>query len=302
MVFIDDALCDASLCGNQPRVNSNNEVHMFWLPLLLLFWLMTVAFTYVLFYYESANGPHLEVLRSRGSVPITILKGFLWSLYSQLLVLLTTATALHRKYYRLPPDPPKKNPIIFVHGLYHNHTGWYLYLRWFRRWGWSHAKAINLRGKFRSIHEFARILADEVEKVMAESQSDQVDLVGHSMGGLVIRSYLTEDHARAKIRRVVTLGSPHGGSKLAVLGLGQAAKEMVPGSAFLQSLSQGVQMPQGGGFYSIYTLVDNMVLPNESTKLAWDGVKNLETRIIDHVGLVFCKQTARLVRECLEEN
>ena len=302
MVFIDDALCDASLCGNQPRVNSNNEVHMFWLPLLLLFWLMTVAFTYVLFYYESANGPHLEVLRSRGSVPITILKGFLWSLYSQLLVLLTTATALHRKYYRLPPDPPKKNPIIFVHGLYHNHTGWYLYLRWFRRWGWSHAKAINLRGKFRSIHEFARILADEVEKVMAESQSDQVDLVGHSMGGLVIRSYLTEDHARAKIRRVVTLGSPHGGSKLAVLGLGQAAKEMIPGSTFLQSLSQGVQMPQGGGFYSIYTLVDNMVLPNESTKLAWDGVKNLETRIIDHVGLVFCKQTARLVRECLEEN
>ena len=275
---------------------------MFWLLLLLLFWLMTVAFTYVLFYYESANGPHLEVLRSRGSVPITILKGFLWSLYSQLLVLLTTATALHRKYYRLPPDPPKKNPIIFVHGLYHNHTGWYLYLRWFRRWGWSHAKAINLRGKFRSIHEFARILADEVEKVMAESQSDQVDLVGHSMGGLVIRSYLTEDHARAKIRRVVTLGSPHGGSKLAVLGLGQAAKEMIPGSTFLQSLSQGVQMPQGGGFYSIYTLVDNMVLPNESTKLAWDGVKNLETRIIDHVGLVFCKQTARLVRECLEEN
>jgi triacylglycerol lipase len=257
---------------------------------------------FVLFYYESANGPHLEVLRSRGSVPITILKGFLWSLYSQLLVLLTTATALHRKYYRLPPDPPKKNPIIFVHGLYHNHTGWYLYLRWFRRWGWSHAKAINLRGKFRSIHEFARILADEVEKVMAESQSDQVDLVGHSMGGLVIRSYLTEDHARAKIRRVVTLGSPHGGSKLAVLGLGQAAKEMIPGSTFLQSLSQGVQMPQGGGFYSIYTLVDNMVLPNESTKLAWDGVKNLETRIIDHVGLVFCKQTARLVRECLEEN
>lgn len=273
---------------------------MFWLGVLLFFWLMGVAFTYVLFYYESANGPHLELLRSRGSVPILILKGFLWSLYSHLLVLVTTATALHRDYYTLPPGPADKTPIIFVHGLYHNHTAWYLYLRWFRRWGWSHMKAINLRGKFRSITELARILADEVEKVLAESQSDHVDLVGQSMGGLVIRSYLTENSARAKIRRVVTLGSPHAGSKLAVLGLGQAAKEMIPGSAFLESLNQGVQIPESGRFYAIYTIVDNMVLPNESTKLPWDGVKNVETRIVNHVGLVFCKHTARLVKDCLE--
>jgi triacylglycerol lipase len=274
---------------------------MFWLLLLLLFWLMGVAFTYVLFYYESANGPHLEVLRSRGSVPLMILKGFLWSLYSHVLVLVTTATALHRDYYNLPPGPAEKTPIIFVHGLYHNHTAWYLYLRWFRRWGWGHMKAVKLGGKFRSIHEFSRVLAEEVDKVMAESQSEQVDLVGQSMGGLVIRAYLSEDSARAKIRRVVTLGSPHGGSKLAVLGLGQAAKEMVPGSAFLESLNQGVQIPEGGRFYAIYTIVDNMVLPNESAKLAWDGVKNLETRIVNHVGLAFCKHTARLVKECLDE-
>jgi triacylglycerol lipase len=275
---------------------------MFWLLLLLLFWLMGVAFTYVLFYYESANGPHLEILRSRGSVPIMIFKGFLWSLYSHLLVLLTTATALHRNYYSLPAGPADRTPIIFVHGLYHNHTAWYLYLRWFRRWGWSHMKAINLRGKFRSIHEFARVLAEEVEKVIADSQSEQVDLVGQSMGGLVIRSYLAEGSSRAKIRRVVTLGSPHGGTKLAVFGLGQGAKEMVPGSAFLESLNPGVQIPEGGRFYAIYTIVDNMVLPNESTKLTWDGVKNLETRIVNHVGLAYCKHTARLVKECLDED
>jgi len=274
---------------------------MFWLVLLLLFWLMGVAFTYLLFYYESANGPHLEVLRSRGSVPIMILRSFFWSLYSHLLVLLTATTALHRDYYSLPVGPADRTPIIFVHGLYHNHTAWYLYLRWFRRWGWSYMKAIKLKGKFRSINEFARILAEEVEKVMAETQSEKVDLVGQSMGGLVIRSYLAEDSGRAKIRRVVTLGSPHRGSKLAVFGLGQAAKEMVPGSAFLESLNQGVQIPQDGRFYAIYTLVDNMVLPNESTKLTWDGVKNLETRIVNHVGLAYCKHTARLVKECLEE-
>jgi triacylglycerol lipase len=136
---------------------------------------------------------------------------------------------------------------------------------------------------------------------MAESQRDQVDLVGLSMGGLVIRSYLSEDGARAKVRRVVTLGSPHGGSKMAVFGLGQAAKEMIPGSIFLESLNQGVQIPAGGHFYAVYTIVDNLILPNESAKLAWDGVKNLETRFVNHVGLAYCKHTARLVKECLDE-
>lgn len=275
---------------------------MCWLLLLLLFWLVGVAFTYLLFYYESANGPHLEVIRSRGSVHVLLLKGFLWSLYSHLLVLMTTVTALRRSYYRLATGSADRTPIIFVHGLYHNHTAWYLHLRWFRHWGWNHVKAVNLRGKFRSIQDFTRILAEEVEQVLAETGSEKVDLVGHSMGGLVIRSYLADSFAKTKVRRVVTLGSPHGGSKLAVLGLGMATKEMIPGSSFLQTLNQDVQIPEGGRFYAIYTIVDNMVLPNESAQLAWEGVQNLENGIVNHIGLLFCKHTARLVRQCLEES
>ncbi len=275
---------------------------MCWVLLLLLFWLMAVAFTYVLFYYESANGPHLEVLRSCGSVPVLLLKGFVWSLYSHLLVVMTTVTALRRSYYRLAPGSADRTPIIFVHGLYHNHTAWYLYLRWFRHWGWNHVKAVNLRGKFRSIQDFTHILAEEVEQVLAETGSEKVDLVGHSMGGLVIRSYLADSFATTKVRRVVTLGSPHGGSKLAVLGPGMATKEMIPGSSFLQTLNQDVQIPEGGRFYAIYTIVDNMVLPNESAQLAWEGVQNLENGIVNHIGLLFCKHTARLVRQCLEES
>ena len=89
---------------------------------------------------------------------------------------------------------------------------------------------------------------------------------------------------------------------MAVLGLGGAVKEMIPGSSFLQKLNQEVQMPEGGRFYAIYTIVDNLVLPNESAKLDWDGVENLETRVVNHVGLAFCKHTARLVRQCLEES
>lgn len=275
---------------------------MCWLLLLVLFWVFMVALTYVIFYYEAANGTHLEVLRARGKVSLFLLNGFLWSMYSHILMVLTAATGLHRKFYRLPTGRAERTPIIFIHGLYHNHTAWYLYLRWFRRWGWEHTTAMNLRGKFRSIQNYVQVLTEEVERVLADTGSSQVDLVGHSMGGLVIRSYLANDSAKEKVRRVVTLGSPHHGSKFTVFGVGEATKEMRPGSSFLEKLNQaGIQLPETNRFYSIYTIVDNMVLPNDSPKLAWDGVKNIETRTVSHVGLVFCKQTASLVRQCLEE-
>lgn len=275
---------------------------MCWLYLILLLWLLVVAMTYLIFYYESANGEHLEILRSRGSVSLLLFRGFLWSLYSHLMVLATTTTALYRSFYRLAPGPADRTPIIFVHGLYHNYTAFYLYLRWFRKWGWQHVKAVNLPGKFQSIHDFGRILNEKVEEVLREAGSNQVDLVGHSMGGLVIRSYLANNPVTAKVRRVVTLGSPHAGTKLAVLGVGKAAKEMIPGSPFLEELNREIQLPESGRICAIYTIVDNLVLPNESAKLTGDGAKNVETRIVNHVGLPFCKHTASLIKQCLEED
>ncbi|UCG12084.1 MAG: alpha/beta fold hydrolase [Deltaproteobacteria bacterium] len=273
---------------------------MCWVLLILLFWMGLVASSYMIFYYESANGPHLEILRARGSLAMLLLRGFMWSLYSQLMLVLVAATALHRGVWRPARGTADRTPIVFVHGLYHNRTSWYLYLRWFRKWGWQYLKAMSVRGKFSSIRAYEKMLAAEVEQVLAETGSTAVDLVGHSMGGLVIRSYLTSNSGRAKVRRVVTLGCPHAGSKLAVFGLGRAATEMVPGSEFLENLNQTVQVPEGGNLYAVYTVLDNMIVPNESARLMGRGVTSLETRAVNHVGLLFCRHTARLVRQCLE--
>jgi len=275
---------------------------MYWILLLLFFWVASVAWTYSVFYYESANSAHLEVLRSRGSVAVLLVKGFFWSLYGHVMMLATAVTAVNRAYYSLPAGSAGRTPVVFVHGLYHNHTAWCLYLRWFRKWGWEHLKTVKLKGKFRSIQDYRQILDGQIDQVLSQTGSTKVDLVGHSMGGLVIRSYLTGDDAKTKVRRVVTLGSPHQGSKLAVFGVGRAVKEMVPNSAFLDDLNRTIQMPQQGHFYTIYTILDNMVLPNESAILTADRMSAVETRPIDHVSLVYCKHTADLVRQCLESS
>jgi triacylglycerol lipase len=275
---------------------------MGWLLLILLLWILPMAWTYMVFYYESANGSHLEVLRSRGSVLLLLFRGLIGSLLSHLLLLAVSTSALRSRFWRLPAGPPSRPPVVFVHGLYHNHTAWYFYLRWFRRWGWQHLAAVNLRGKFRSIEEYALTLGNQVERVLERSGGEQVDLVGHSMGGLVIRAYLAGNAQEARVRRVVTLGTPHAGSKLAVFAPGLAAREMVPGSPFLEALNgSGLQLPPQGRFYTIYSILDNMVLPNESARIDGEGIVSRETVPINHVGLLFSQRTALLVRECLEE-
>ena len=78
----------------------------------------------------------------------------------------------------------------------------------------------------------------------------QVDLVSHSMGGLIARSYLAGLQANdglspvlnPRVRKFVEIATPNFGSFLAanysdLLASGTQAAEMVPGSAFLWSLA-----------------------------------------------------------------
>jgi uncharacterized protein (TIGR03437 family) len=77
----------------------------------------------------------------------------------------------------------------------------------------------------------------------------QVDLVSHSMGGLIVRSYLAGLQANdallpvlnPRVRKFIEIATPNFGSFLAgnyeyVLASGTQAAEMVPGSGFLWSL------------------------------------------------------------------
>jgi triacylglycerol lipase len=272
------------------------------LALLVLTWVYLVALTYVIFYYESANGPHLEALRSRGPVSFFILRGFCLTLTSHVLLAVASLTRLHQRFWYLPPGPGGKPPVIFVHGLYHNHTAWFFYFRWFRRWGWSRLKAITLPGKFRPIGEYAEALAKVVDEVREKTGSARVDLVGHSMGGLVIRAFLAAHGNQRAVRTVVTLGTPHAGTKLGVFVLGGARKDLQPGSPFLTALNgSGALVPPGCYLYSIYSIVDTMVLPHDSAIPRGEGVTSLTAGAVNHVGFLFSRKTAELVKQCLEQ-
>lgn len=62
----------------------------------------------------------------------------------------------------------------------------------------------------RSVFDNARILADYIDENIPQDQT--VDLVAHSMGGLISRAYILEEGGSARVHRLITAGTPLRGS------------------------------------------------------------------------------------------
>jgi triacylglycerol lipase len=73
---------------------------------------------------------------------------------------------------------------------------------------------------FGSVAERAKVLATEVDKVLAETGAPKVNLVAHSMGGLDARELISVLGYGDRIASLTTVATPHRGSQIADLSLG----------------------------------------------------------------------------------
>ena len=87
----------------------------------------------------------------------------------------------------------------------------------------------------------ARQLGWFVDEVREATGSAEVDLVGHSMGGVVARYYVTLAGGDPYVRNLITLGSPHSGTDVSKLGIGHPTRELVLGSKLVDRLASAPQ-------------------------------------------------------------
>ena len=67
------------------------------------------------------------------------------------------------------------------------------------------------------LRDQAADLGEAVDAALDETGAPSVDLVGYSAGGVVVRIYVADLGGGSKVRRAVTLASPHHGTDLAAL-------------------------------------------------------------------------------------
>jgi len=199
----------------------------------------------------------------------------------------------------VPADPPRGLPaevaVLVVHGYFSNRGILRGIVRSLAARGASPVYTFNFRGVFRPIDDLAEQLAGQVELIVRPGGAKAVVLVAHSMGGLVARAYLARQGAGA-VARLVTVATPHHGTRLAKLGLGMNARQMREDSEFLAALRR-LEGDAGPGcpVTSVYSVHDNLVSPQATSRLPW--ARNVALPGVGHVDILLDPRLHALVAD-----
>ena len=110
------------------------------------------------------------------------------------------------------PASPEPTPVVLVHGLLGDPTNFLWLRRHLAMRGIRNFAAFSYGPRF-DYQRLACRLGELVDAVCVTTGASELDVVGHSLGGLVAR-YLVEIAPRVPIRRLVTLGAPYFASPL----------------------------------------------------------------------------------------
>jgi triacylglycerol lipase len=161
-------------------------------------------------------------------------------------------------------------PVVLVHGIW-NTAGIFNPLKaHLERQGWS---VYALSMKPNNGDAPLEVLAEQVVAFVHASLGAQqpFDLIGFSMGGLVSRYYVQRLGGLARVRRLITVSTPHQGTWLGWFSHRRGVRQMQPGSPFLTSLNQDIHKLESITFVSLWTPFDLLILPPWSSDLSGGG-------------------------------
>ena len=179
-------------------------------------------------------------------------------------------------------------PVLLVHGYLCNRGSWWRLRRKLRKAGLVVA-TVNLEPPFADIDALGLILHPRIEEICTKTGAEKLALVGHSMGGLVCRAYLRR-FGTGRVERLITLATPHQGTRTAWFGIGRDAREMQPGSAWLRQLAASAPVLPTLATWSTH---DSLVVPQDSARLP--GCHEFALPALGHVMMLFSPEVGRLL-------
>jgi triacylglycerol lipase len=187
----------------------------------------------------------------------------------------------------------KGRPIVLVHGYLHYAAIWFCFRHRLIRSGFGPIYAINLGYPFRSVEQYERQLAEKIDQIVRETGRSDLALIGHSMGGLV-GAYAAVKNPD-KVAKVVLIGAPLRGSKMAYIAPGKDGREMEADSPFTQRLLTLMEASRGVEFYFVASKADELIVPKSSALWGKNPKNELMVDGIGHLTLIFSKRVAQKI-------
>lgn len=263
------------------------------------------SITYLLFWYEAANSPHQATLKTcsgRRGLLRCIVCGFISSVFSLIVAFIAYPLGCAKRLWSPSLSPGcSRPPLLLVHGLYHNASAWVLYSWLLRRAGFTTLRCWSYNSLKYDFWQLASQFKDVLRETSALCGGAEVVCIGHSMGGLLIRSALADPGVANLIAAAITLGAPNHGSRLATLAVGRLGRSIIHNGELVQKLN-AMRSPSGLPKLNIYSPIDNMVLPTSSLSASEPGWEEMTTAPISHVSMLYHLPTIGLVLDFLEKN
>lgn len=235
------------------------------------------------------------------------------------------------------PSAQHPRPVILMHGFSAPAAGHFsLYSPYLKAEGYcvftgtygtvKDVPLVNLLGGFQPIEYSAAQLSAFVDKVLAATGADQVDIVGHSEGGIMPRYYIKNLGGAAKVHNFVAWAPPNHG--LTLSGLYTLAQAMIPGldtsvlptickvcsqltngTGFITDLNSGPDETVGDVHYTVLVSKnDVLVTPHETSFLSGDNVDNITVQdthlesFASHIGMAYDTGVWQLTDKALQRD
>ena len=226
------------------------------------------------------------------------------------------------------PTAAHPRPVVLVHGTFENRAmNWRAlspllknngYCVFALNYGDTGAGPLKALGPVASS---ARELDAFVDRVRAATGAAEVDIVGHSQGGMMPRQYLKFHGGAAEVHTLVGLApSNHGTTLLGLALLADAfpggrqlvgvacpsCRDQIRNSEFLQALNAGGDTVPGVRYVVIQTRYDEVVTPFTSAFLSGPNVQNIlvqngcEIDLVDHVAIPYDRRALTYVLNALD--
>lgn len=205
-------------------------------------------------------------------------------------LLLPFGTRSSRRY---TPRRKDQRTVVLLHGYLANRSTLFPLAAYLRLHGIKQILSFNYDSRA-GIEQAAVALRDYLRR---QVRGGRIDLVCHSLGGLVARVYIQDLGGARRVDRCITLGTPHRGTYNAYWLWSRVGEGLRPDSRLLSRLRESRSNAFGVRFLSVVAGSDNLVLPRAFAAYEQEVV----VADLGHVSMLFSPTVLRLVAKHLIE-
>ena len=182
-----------------------------------------------------------------------------------------------------------ERPVVLVPDRRNNRVSLWPLQAYLQSRGFSWTARLNLQPSKADVPTLAKRLSDRIDQIQRQTHAEQVDLVGHGVGGVVCAWMLANCPKPERVRSLVTIGAPWSGTKTWTL---TKEDDLAPQNANFETLDPTICPTT-----TLWSRTSPRVIPNRSA--APDSTERVEVTQMAHLDFLFSARTFELVANAL---